>query len=59
MSRMSRMEEMQPGADSEVVYEEGQSSESVTNASYPRAPLDNEDSSDTSLRLGLPLFSSK
>ncbi|KAF0911247.1 hypothetical protein E2562_008008 [Oryza meyeriana var. granulata] len=58
--RMSRMEEMQPGADSEVVYEEGgQSSESVTNASYPRAPLDNEDSSDTSLRLGLPFFSSK
>ena len=55
---MSKME-MQLGADSEVVYEEGQSSESVTNASYPRAPLDTEDSSDTSLRLGLPLFGSK
>ncbi|KAL5209844.1 hypothetical protein ABZP36_005467 [Zizania latifolia] len=57
VSWMSRME-MQPGADSEVVHEEGQSSESVTNALYPRASLDNEDSSDTSLRLGLPLFGS-
>ncbi|KAL6645245.1 hypothetical protein ACP70R_016853 [Stipagrostis hirtigluma subsp. patula] len=51
VSRMARIE-MQLGADSEVVCEEGQSSESVTNASYPRAPVDNEDSSDTSLRLG-------
>uniref|UniRef100_A0A0E0K9T7 MADS-box protein n=1 Tax=Oryza punctata TaxID=4537 RepID=A0A0E0K9T7_ORYPU len=59
VSRMSRMEEMQPGPDSEIVYEEGQSSESVTNASYPRPPPDNDYSSDTSLRLGLPLFSSK
>ncbi|KAK3148164.1 hypothetical protein QOZ80_3BG0291540 [Eleusine coracana subsp. coracana] len=58
VSRMARLE-MQLGADSEVVYEEGQSSESVTNASYPRAPVDNDDSSDTSLRLGLPLFTSK
>ncbi|KAM0920837.1 hypothetical protein ACQ4PT_007255 [Festuca glaucescens] len=48
--------EMQVAADSPVVYEEGQSSESVTNTSYPRPPLDTEDSSDTSLRLGLPLF---
>ncbi|BAF11117.2 mADS-box transcription factor 47 isoform 1 [Oryza sativa Japonica Group] len=59
VSRMSRMEEMQPGPDSEIVYEEGQSSESVTNASYPRPPPDNDYSSDTSLRLGLSLFSSK
>uniref|UniRef100_A0A453IYQ8 Uncharacterized protein n=1 Tax=Aegilops tauschii subsp. strangulata TaxID=200361 RepID=A0A453IYQ8_AEGTS len=51
--------EMQVAADSPVVYEEGQSSESVTNTSYPRPPLDTEDSSDTSLRLGLPLFNSK
>ncbi|KAG8097131.1 hypothetical protein GUJ93_ZPchr0013g35158 [Zizania palustris] len=51
VSWMSRME-MQPGAESEVVHEEGQSSDSVTNALYPRASLDNEDSSDTSLRLG-------
>lgn len=58
VSRMSRMEEMQPGPDSEIVYEEGQSSESVTNASYPRPPPDNDYSSDTSLRLGwvLPYF---
>lgn len=56
---MSRMEEMQPGPDSEIVYEEGQSSESVTNASYQRPPPDNDYSSDTSLRLGLSLFSSK
>ncbi|XP_062216631.1 MADS-box transcription factor 47-like [Phragmites australis] len=54
VTRMARME-MQLGDDSEVVYEEGQSSESVTNASYPRPPVD-DDSSDTSLRLGLPLF---
>uniref|UniRef100_A0A0D9VQG6 K-box domain-containing protein n=1 Tax=Leersia perrieri TaxID=77586 RepID=A0A0D9VQG6_9ORYZ len=53
VSRMTRTEEMQPRPDSEIVYEEGgQSSESVTNASYPRPPLDNDDSSDTSLRLG-------
>ncbi|XP_062210143.1 MADS-box transcription factor 47-like isoform X2 [Phragmites australis] len=58
VSRMARME-MHLGADSEVVYEEGQSSESVTNASYLRPPVDNDDSSDTSLRLGLPLFNSK
>jgi len=59
VTRMARME-TQLGADSEVVYEEGQSSESVTNASYPRPPADtNDGGSDTSLRLGLPLFSSK
>ncbi|CAL4937952.1 unnamed protein product [Urochloa decumbens] len=59
VTRMARME-MQLGADSEVVYEEGQSSESVTNTSYPRPPADTDDGgSDTSLRLGLPLFSSK
>ncbi|CAL4921153.1 unnamed protein product [Urochloa decumbens] len=59
VTRMARME-MQQGADSEVVYEEGQSSESVTNTSYPRPPADTDDGgSDTSLRLGLPLFSSK
>jgi hypothetical protein len=58
VSRMARLE-MQLGADSEVVYEEGMSSESVTNTSYPRAPEDNDDSSDTSLRLGLPLFTPK
>jgi hypothetical protein len=48
---MSRLE-MQLGADSEVVYEEGMSFESVTNTSYLRAPADNDGSSDTSLRLG-------
>nr|ASZ80017.1 MADS47 [Dendrocalamus latiflorus] len=58
VSRMSKMEK-QLGADSELVYEEGQSSESVTNASYPRTPLVTEDCSDTSLTLGLPLFHSK
>nr|ASZ79987.1 MADS47 [Bambusa oldhamii] len=58
VSRMSKVE-MQLGADPEVVYEEGQSSESVTNTSYPCAPLDTEYSSDTSLRLGLSLFNSK
>ncbi|RLN18571.1 hypothetical protein C2845_PM02G35220 [Panicum miliaceum] len=59
VTRMARME-MQLGADSEVVYEEGQSSESVTNASYPRPSADTDDGgSDTSLSLGLPLFSSK
>lgn len=42
---------MQLGADSEVVYEEGQSSESVTNTSYPPADTD-DGGSDTSLRLG-------
>ncbi|KAI4994924.1 MADS-box transcription factor 47-like isoform X2 [Hordeum vulgare subsp. vulgare] len=52
--------EMQVAADPlVVVYDEGQSSESVTNTSYPRPPLDTEDSSDTSLRLGLSLFNSK
>ncbi|RCV46206.1 hypothetical protein SEVIR_9G518400v4 [Setaria viridis] len=55
--QVARME-MQLGADSEVVYEEGQSSESVTNTSYPPADTD-DGGSDTSLRLGLPLFSSK
>ncbi|ONL94385.1 MADS-transcription factor 68 [Zea mays] len=55
---MSRME-TQLGADPEFVYEEGQSSESVTNTSYPRPSTDTDDCSDTSLRLGLPLFSSK
>jgi hypothetical protein len=50
---MARMEMQQLGADSEVVYEEGQSSESVTNTSYPRPPADTDDGgSDTSLRLG-------
>ncbi|CAN6296229.1 unnamed protein product [Urochloa humidicola] len=59
VTRMARME-MQLGADSEFVYEEGQSSESVTNTSYPRPPADTDDGgSDTSLRLGLPLFGSK
>jgi len=33
-------------------YEDGQSSESVTNASHSGAPQDNDDSSDTSLKLG-------
>ncbi|CAN6321166.1 unnamed protein product [Urochloa humidicola] len=59
VTRMARME-MQLGADSEFVYEEGQSSESVTNTSVPRPPADTDDGgSDTSLRLGLPLFGSK
>ncbi|CAN6302014.1 unnamed protein product [Urochloa humidicola] len=59
VTRMARME-VQLGVDSEFVYEEGQSSESVTNTSYPRPPADTDDGgSDTSLRLGLPLFSSK
>nr|WCA73275.1 short vegetative phase protein [Hippeastrum rutilum] len=35
-------------------YEDPQSSESVTNASHSGAPQDNDDSSDTSLKLGLP-----
>ncbi|OEL23948.1 MADS-box transcription factor 47 [Dichanthelium oligosanthes] len=59
VTRMARVER-QLGVDSEVVYEEGQSSESVTNTSYPRPPADTDDGgSDTSLRLGLALFSSK
>ncbi|KAJ1298469.1 hypothetical protein BS78_01G456100 [Paspalum vaginatum] len=58
VNQMARTE-MQLGVDSEVVYEEGQSSESVTNASYPRPSADTDDGSDTSLRLGLPLFSAK
>jgi len=58
VTRMSRME-TQLGADPEFVYEEGQSSESVTNTSYPRPSTDTDDCSDTSLRLGLPFFSSK
>ncbi|KAI3451236.1 hypothetical protein Pfo_007901 [Paulownia fortunei] len=42
-------------ADSEnVVYEEGQSSESVTNACNSVGPPQDYDSSDTSLKLGLP-----
>lgn len=42
-------------AESEmVVYEEGQSSESVTNASNSAGPPQDYDSSDTSLKLGLP-----
>ncbi|WVZ55738.1 hypothetical protein U9M48_006362 [Paspalum notatum var. saurae] len=57
VNRMARTE-MQLG-DSEVAYEEGQSSESVTNASCPRPSADTDDGSDTSLRLGLPLFSAK
>jgi hypothetical protein len=44
--------ETQLGADPEFVYEEGQSSESVTNTSYPRPSTDTDDCSDTSLRLG-------
>lgn len=58
VTRMARVE-MQLGVDSEVVYEEGQSSESVTNASYPRPSADTDEGSDTSLRLGLPLFRAK
>lgn len=42
-------------ADSENVgYEEGQSSESVTNVSNSNGPLHDYESSDTSLKLGLP-----
>lgn len=42
-------------ADSEnCIGEDGQSSESVTNASQSGAPQDYDDSSDTSLKLGLP-----
>lgn len=41
-------------ADSENVgYEEGQSSESVTNVSNSNGPLHDYESSDTSLKLGL------
>ncbi|XP_066398988.1 MADS-box transcription factor 47-like [Miscanthus floridulus] len=58
VTRMARME-TQLGVDSEIVYEEGQSSESVTNTSYLRPSTDTDDCSDTSLRLGLPFFSSK
>ncbi|GAB4848792.1 hypothetical protein Ancab_003521 [Ancistrocladus abbreviatus] len=43
------------GADSDVVYEEGQSSESVTNVCNSNGPPQDCDySSDTSLKLGLP-----
>nr|ACH86229.1 MADS box protein [Saccharum officinarum]ACM90827.1 MADS box transcription factor [Tripidium arundinaceum] len=58
VTHMARME-TQLGVDSEIVYGEGQSSESVTNTSYPRPSTDTDDCSDTSLRLGLPFFSSK
>ncbi|GLU13048.1 hypothetical protein SLE2022_296960 [Rubroshorea leprosula] len=46
----------QLAADSgNVIYEEGQSSESVTNVCISnRTPHDHDDSSDTSLKLGLP-----
>uniref|UniRef100_A0A1D1YHQ0 MADS-box protein SVP n=1 Tax=Anthurium amnicola TaxID=1678845 RepID=A0A1D1YHQ0_9ARAE len=37
-----------------IIYEEGQSSDSVTNASNAGGPQDCDDSSDTSLKLGLP-----
>nr|QBX87860.1 short vegetative phase protein [Hemerocallis hybrid cultivar] len=41
--------------DSETVFkEDGHSSESVTNATHSGAPQDYDDSSDTSLKLGLP-----
>ncbi|KAJ6815900.1 MADS-box protein JOINTLESS [Iris pallida] len=36
------------------LYEDGQSSESVTNASHSGGPQDYDDSFDTSLKLGLP-----
>ncbi|XP_010254524.1 PREDICTED: MADS-box protein SVP isoform X1 [Nelumbo nucifera] len=43
------------GADSEnIVYEEGQSSDSVTNVCSSSGPPQDYDSSDTSLKLGLP-----
>ncbi|KAA8546715.1 hypothetical protein F0562_003148 [Nyssa sinensis] len=43
------------GADSEnIIYEEGQSSESVTNVCNSNGPPQDYDSSDTSLKLGLP-----
>ncbi|EHA8588386.1 MADS-box protein JOINTLESS [Cocos nucifera] len=46
--------------DSEnVIYEDGQSSESVTNASQLVVPPDNDDSSDISLKLGLPIHNLK
>ncbi|XP_038985987.1 MADS-box protein JOINTLESS isoform X2 [Phoenix dactylifera] len=46
--------------DSEnVIYEDGQSSESVTNASHLGVPQDYDDSSDTSLKLGLPVHNLK
>ncbi|PIA46450.1 hypothetical protein AQUCO_01500177v1 [Aquilegia coerulea] len=41
--------------ENNVVFEEGQSSESVTNISNPGGPPPDNDSSDTSLRLGLSL----
>ncbi|KAG5401316.1 hypothetical protein IGI04_015923 [Brassica rapa subsp. trilocularis] len=52
----NNMHERYGGVESEktAVYEEGQSSESITNAGNSTgAPVDSE-SSDTSLRLGLP-----
>lgn len=46
-------------ADSEiVVYEEGQSSESVTNVCNSAGPPQDYDSSDTSLKLGLVYLTS-
>uniref|UniRef100_K9LW04 MADS11-like protein 1 n=1 Tax=Iris fulva TaxID=92176 RepID=K9LW04_9ASPA len=41
------------------LYEDGQSSESVTNASHSGGPQDYDDSFDTSLKLGLPWKESK
>lgn len=51
-----RQQQQHVAADSEnVVYEEGQSSESVTNGCNSSGPPhDYDDSSDTSLKLGLP-----
>ncbi|KAF5186923.1 hypothetical protein FRX31_023490, partial [Thalictrum thalictroides] len=51
---MSRGQGHVPGdSENNVVFEEGQSSESVTNINNLGGPLQDNDSSDASLRLGL------
>nr|AIZ95406.1 MADS10 [Apostasia odorata] len=56
MAEMSKMGKQVVADSDRVNYEEGQSSESVTNLTHagpPHESHDNDDSSDTSLRLGL------
>ncbi|XP_022844310.1 MADS-box protein JOINTLESS-like isoform X5 [Olea europaea var. sylvestris] len=55
---ISKGEKNMIAADSaNIVEEEGQSSESITNACNSIGPPQDSDSSDTSLKLGLPYFS--
>ncbi|XP_022844349.1 MADS-box protein JOINTLESS-like isoform X2 [Olea europaea var. sylvestris] len=56
--QISRGKKNMIAADSvNIVEEEGQSSESITNACNSIGPPQDSDSSDTSLKLGLPYFS--